>query len=385
MRNRGLRRQLENRLNSTNLIRLLVILMIVSAFPTSVVHGAETVKPPRARQENPENLTGHGGPVTTVVSDQAGRHVLTGSFDYSVILWSVSSSPPEILMRASSHDGAINAAAFVGTDNRFISAGDDGSIYYWDGNTQKLLHRFGGHDGKVVSVTISRDQKYVASASWDRSVRIWNLGTLMPGVVLKGHRGPVNDVLFSQDGKFVYSASYDGSIRKWDSKTGKELLVLHKHGWGINVMAWLPGDRQIMFGSSNGDVHIVDTSTGEITKILIPHQRPVLALAVSKDGQLAASGGGDGVIRVWQLADWSVAEEFNSFSGPVWSMDFGANNRNIYYAGLDDFVVSWKHSPREVKTETPSKYPRRFQKVTDMSLGERQFFRKCSKIGRAHV
>jgi cytochrome c len=143
-------------------------------------------------------------------------------------------------------------------------------------------------------------------------------------------------------------------------------------------MKWLPGNRQILFGTQSGDVQIIDLKSGTISKILIPHQRPVLALAVSKDGNFFASGGGDGIIRVWKISDWSVVEELVSSFGPVWSMDFSIDNRKIYYSGLDDYAVAWTISPRKFSDEIQGRFPRRFQKSRDMSPGELQFARKCS-------
>jgi len=330
-------------------------------------------------ENNPDNLVGHGGPIKALVISQDGLKALTGSFDYSAMLWEfVPGNNPKLLSRFADHDGAVNAVEFVGLNNRFITAGDDGSLYLWDTKSQKLIYRYNGHQGKVLSVAVSPDHEFAASASWDRSVRLWDLKSGQQLALLVGHKGPVNAVLISGDGRYVFSAGYDGTIIKWDAKTGKFLRSIYKHGWGINVMQWLPEKKQILFGTINGDVRIFDLITDTISKILIPHQRPVLALASSKDGNYIASGGGDGLIRVWKLADWSVVEELQSAFGPVWAMDFGKDSAQLYYAGLDDYAVYWKISPRKIEDEVQSKYPRRFQKFNEMTLGERQFARKCS-------
>ncbi|HHI82749.1 MAG TPA: cytochrome C [Rhizobiales bacterium] len=323
-------------------------------------------------------LVGHGGPVKAITTDATGRYVLTGSFDYSAILWELApGKKPRLLNRFADHDSPVNSVAFIKAPDRFVSAGDDGDLYLWRTRPAKLLHRFKGHRNKVLSIAISPGKRLAASASWDRTIRLWDLKTLKPAGVLKGHTGPVNAVLFSADGRFLYSGSYDGSIAKWDVRTGQMIRPLHRHGWGINVMAWLPGKRKILFGAINGDVQVFDLDKDRISKILIPHQRPVLALAISRDGTLLASSGAGGIIRVWRLADWSVVEELHSAFGPVWAMAF-IDNRHMLYAGLDDFAANWKISPRDMSKEGQGTFPRRFQKNTSMSLGERQFNRKCS-------
>lgn len=356
------------------IIRFWLALICILGFGVLAV-GAASLK----GRDNPANLVGHGGPIKAVAISSDGRFALSGSFDYSAVLWRLDGvANKKLVRRYSKHDGAVNAVAFVEGQNKFISAGDDGSLYLWDLNSDQLLYRFKGHLGKVLSVAVSKNGKIAASASWDRTVRLWDLKNKQQLQVFEGHKGPVNAVLISQDNKFVYSGSYDGTITKWNIKTGKKLRAVHSHGWGINVMKWLPNQQQILFGAINGDVQIYDLLTGKIAKILIPHERPVLALAVSSDGEYLASGGGDGVIRVWGLSNWSMREELFTASGPVWSMDFSHDNKKIYYAGLDDFVVGWSISPRKVGSEAQGKFPRRFQKYKNMTLGERQFARKCS-------
>jgi len=326
---------------------------------------------------NSANLVGHGGPVKAIIVSHDGTRALTGGFDYAAMLWDIKiRKNPRLVKRFPDHDGGVNAVTFI-NNSRFVSAGDDGTVYLWDTKKAKEPHRFKGHQAKVLSVAVSRDQHIAASASWDRTIRLWDLKNLQPAGVLSGHKGPVNAVLFSADGESVYSGSYDGTINKWQVTTKSLIRPVYRHGWGINVMAWLPGKSKILFGAIDGSLQIYDLQTDSIAKVLIPHQRPVLALAVSKDGKFLASGGGDGVIRVWQTSDWSVVEELHSTFGPVWALDF-SDNHHIYYAGLDDHVVAWKISPREIGKEVQGKFPRRFQKLENMSLGERQFTRKCS-------
>jgi len=338
-----------------------------------------SIAEPETGKNSPANLVGHGGPIKAIAISGDGKSVLTGSFDYSAILWQLDNTTTNKLTRRySDHDGAVNAVTFIGQNKRFLSAGDNGGVYLWDRASENLLMQFKGHQAKVLSLAVSDDGKLAASASWDRTVRLWDLDNLKPLAVLKGHKGPVNAVLISGDGQQVYSGSHDGSIIKWSVKTGQQERPLYRHGWGINVMKWLPGEQQILFGTVNGDVQIFDLKTDGIAKVLIPHQRPVLALAVSGDGKFLASGGGDGLIRVWNTADWSVVEELNLSFGPVWSMVFSADNKKIYYTGLDDYAVAWKISPRKIGEEVQGKFPRRFQKLQNMSLGERQFARKCS-------
>ncbi len=353
--------------------------------PVSAVTSASTEPSKQARVQPQEksnlgmfNLVGHGGPVRTIHLSNPDRRALTGSFDYSMILWDLSTTPAKILRRFRDHGGPVNSTLFVPNKQQALSGSDDGKLRLFDLATGQVLHVFAGHSSKIVKIAINASGKLAASASWDRTVRLWDLHAKKAGPILKGHKGPINAVAFLARNKQVVSGSYDGSIRLWDQQTGHFIREIHNHGWGINVLRILPGEQQILFGTQNGDVRILDIETGKIAKLLNPHDGPVLSLAINKKHQLAATGGGDGKIRIWNSADWSLLEEYEVPQGPVWSIDFTPDGEGLYFTGLDDYAIYWHINPRAKFEKTQSRYPRRFQVRNNMSLGERQFARKCS-------
>ncbi len=350
-------------------------MFLLSAF---TAHSAENKTSPFTNKTNSRDLVGHGGPVKSVTVSDDGRYALSGSFDYSAIIWHLTEKRSKLLARLSDHDGAINAACFLPGNKHVITTGDDGRVYVWSIDKLALIHRFKGHSAKVTGLACAKDGNLAATAGWDHTVRLWNLSTLKAGPVLEGHRKPVNSVLLSDDGNRVYSSAPDGIINQWDARSGRLIRPVHRHGWGINVLRWMPDGKHILFGAVNGDVMVFDPESGNIIKVLIPHKRPVLALAVSRKGDWIASGGGDGVIRVWRTSDWSIVEERDTSLGPVWALDFSADGRSILYGGLDDYVVSWTVQPRDVRSEKLGDFPRRFQQYSKMSVGEQQFYRKCS-------
>jgi cytochrome c len=330
-----------------------------------------------AQAASPIRFEGHGGPIRSIFISEDGRTAMTASFDYSLISWTIDSDGPRQRFRFTEHDAAVNDVAIVPAGDKAVSASDDGTVAVWDLEQNRLLRRFEGHGAKVLGIAISYDGRLAASAGWDNTARIWNLETLEPGPVLEGHRGNVNAVVFSPDGSRLYTASYDGTIRVWDTVTGSSEGLVYRHGWSINVMRLLPGGTQILIGANNGAVGIVDIATGAI-EILAEHEGPVLAVAVWPRHGLAAAGGSDGTIRVWNLDNWVLLHEMKDPYGPAWSLAISGDGTTIYRAGLDDFVAGWTISPRAPFEPVTSEFPRRFQLREDMGEGEREFARKCS-------
>ncbi|SDO22178.1 cytochrome c [Filomicrobium insigne] len=329
------------------------------------------------------NLVGHGGPVKAISVDRAHERVLTGSFDYAMMLWDVSGEKVDEGRRFDEHDGAVNAVAFVGEEGKkALAAGDDGVLVLWDLENGKALHRFSGHKGKIVGLAVSPGGRWAATASWDHTARLWDLERLVPGPVLEGHRGPVNDVEFSANGADVYTAGYDGEIRLFKVTDGAYQRPIYRLGWGINVLARLPGTENLAFGGLNGTAGVVSARTGEVVAELKSSERPILSLAATDKPGLLATGGADGTVRVYRSADFTLIEEYQNPYGPIWAMNFASDGKRIYLGGLDDFVTAWQITPRQPFEPIDSPYPRRFQlsEASDdpLARGRIQFARKCS-------
>jgi cytochrome c len=358
---------------------LLRIATIVSVLGTPLLittSTAETTK--RASRQG--DLVGHGGPIRAIVADPSTRRILTGSFDYAMMLWHVDENgTAKSLRRFDDHDSAVSAVAFHPDGKRALSASDDGELHFWDLATGRKLHRFKGHTARILGVAVDTSGHWAATASWDRTLRLWDLERLRPVAVLKGHTGPVNAVAFSRDSNHIVSAGYDGTIRLWQRASGKHLRAAYKHGWGINVLKRLGDTDAYVFGALNGTVAIFDFSENRVVRELQAHEKPVLSLALLAKPGLLATGGGDGRINIYRQGDWKPLESYTNPYGPVWAMAFTDNGARIYFGGLDDYATAWQIVPRKKFEPAPSDFPRRFQvRSAEISLGERQFARKCS-------
>jgi WD40 repeat protein len=82
------------------------------------------------------------------------------------------------------------------------------------------------------------------------------------------------------------------------STTVAPLRVFENH---VNdyVKALLPDRRRMVTCSADRTLHLWDLETGVVLKKMEGHNRGVWALAVSRDGQMIASGDVGGEVIVW--------------------------------------------------------------------------------------
>ena len=67
----------------------------------------------------------------------------------------------------------------------------------------------------------------------------------------------------------------------------------------------------------------------------------VLALAAGRDGRRLASGGEDGVVCLWDVADRSLLGTLDSMGGPVWALALGPGGSWLATAGDDRAIRLW--------------------------------------------
>lgn len=77
----------------------------------------------------------------------------------------------------------------------------------------------------------------------------------------------------------------------------------------VCTIAMSPDGALVAAGSSAGDVAVVDIAGGDVAASLPAHQLGVSSLAWSADGSTLASGGQDGVTRLWDRAERTTVAE----------------------------------------------------------------------------
>jgi len=330
-----------------------------------------------ARAEGlPDVLKGHGGPIKAITISPDGEHVLTASFDYSIIYWKIGEDGAELIARLEGHDAAVNDVVFVPQSNHAVSVSDDGSLGVWDLVNATLITRIDATVDKVLDVDVTGDGKLAAVARWDGTARLYDLENRKEVGVLSGHRGNVNSVSFSADGARLYSAAHDGQILEWDVAKGEMIRPIYRHGWGINSIVRLDEDR-VLFGALDGTVGVVSIEKADLVQEIAKRERPIQSVKLSSDGSLAAFGDGSGWIEVFAASSGKKVEANEVTFGPVWDFDFVSGTNQIYHVGLDDFASRWQISPNKIQ-QNRSEFPRRFQVRDTDDPGELEFRRKCS-------
>jgi ribosome assembly protein 4 len=165
-----------------------------------------------------EDLKGHAHWINTLAlscKDGQATRMLTGSDDFTMILWQKEFQGWKLLARLTGHQKIVNHVCFS-PDGRWIaSASFDRSIKVWSAITGDFMFNLRGHVGEVYMLSWSADSRMLVSGSKDSTVKVWDVLNRKLKEDLPGHADEVFAVDWSTDGKWVASAGRDKIVKIW--------------------------------------------------------------------------------------------------------------------------------------------------------------------------
>jgi WD40 repeat protein len=339
----------------------------------------------------------HAGAVRDLALSRDGKWSVTAG-DGGVVLWDVTADVARTTLHVA---GAINAQ-FSADGTRLVVVDADGGAL-WSVPDGTLVHRLAP---AIRRAGFSPDGQTIVTGAADGTLQLWNasggeLAHLPIGFV-------PDDIVFDPAGRWavpyaVYGdphetdapvidlhtkaivahlrgthtapytvaatatrlATNDGAdVVLWDTATWQPVARMSGHTSDCTALAFLPDGRVV----SAGDDHAtyVWSSDGKLLATLPTGGARVWTIAPSHDGALFATGGRDGVVRVWDAASYGELMAMASHLGGSTYTAFTADDGWLLSAGTDGRVVRWDvrrpaRSAAELASLVRCRVPYRFE------------------------
>ena len=277
----------------------------------------------------------HTGPVRHASFDLVGKRIVSASEDGSARIWEVESGR---MLFELQHDDAVLRASFDPEGRTILTASSDGTARLWDAETGVEIARL-SHAREVRDAVWSPDGRYVATASRDQTGRVWNLHGDPVTPPLK-HHAVLTGVAFSHDGRRLVTASEDKTARVWDATTGEPLTLPLKHKDYVSQATFSPDDRFVLTGSEDTTAVVWNSQTGDQIGQVLQHNDRVMGATFAPNGRQILTRVNRSAI-VWDLSSIEQGAKQFRHDQQIWSGVLSPDGMRVATGGADGVARIW--------------------------------------------
>jgi WD40 repeat protein len=282
------------------------------------------------------------------------------------------------------HSRFVHAVTFRPDGKWLATLGDEGTIRVWDAGSGRELRALNastvGLGVELAGLGWSPDGRRLASALGDGLVRIWDPAT---GRETARIAHSARSVAWSPDGARIATGGDSGlEIRPWDPGDERPHGPVLRLPGRVTSLSWSPDGRRLAVTSDETDgsritsgLTVWDATSGE--KVLrVAAVSALWSVAFSPDGTRLATGGKEGIVRIFDAADGRERAALFDGSQNLSGLAFGPDGRRLHAAGWGMHAVF---------VFDPDRDPRgRGLRVSDDQIGALTFDREGLRILRIY-
>ncbi len=294
-------------------------------------------------EPQPDIISSHSDYITSINLSSDGTKALSGSFDKTLKVWSVSTqnSLLNCLLTFDGHTGVIYSVYLSQDGKLAVSGSADKTVKLWDIQAAKCIQTFEGHTDIVSSVILSHDNRFIISGSFDRTLKIWDVETGKCLSTLNEHQDAVRTVALSADGSLALSGSFDRSLKLWDISTGKCLHTFTEHTAQIRSVCFSSDGKFALSGAFDRTLKYWDINTRKFLREF-KEDADVYCVSLSHDNRFAVSGNGNAILKVWDINTGECLKVFAEHTDVVSSVALTQDNNYAVSASGDKTIKLWK-------------------------------------------
>ncbi len=254
-----------------------------------------------------------------------GKYLASGSFQ-EVAIWDPLTGEQRHKINGFAH--MVVAIAFSPDGKLMGVAGGEptveGEIKVYEVGSWKLVVDIkNGHSDTVYGIAFSPELKIpvagskdqftsaymLVTGSADKFVKVWSLPDGKFVKSFEGHTHHVLDVGWMADGKLLASAGADNAVKVWDFDKGEQARTINAHTKQVTRLLFIGKKAEFITCGGDNQVKAFNATNGGQVRTYTPASNDyVYAIGTSADGTVVASGGEDGVARVYNGANGQMTK-----------------------------------------------------------------------------
>src|SRR5262249_55434911 len=151
----------------------------------------------------------------------------------------------------------------ISGDGTLIATGDrSGKLILWD-SVGRPRNSNSAHEDLIRAMEFSTDGSRLATAGEDGTIKIWSNKLQLLKTLVSAHALPVHSIAFDSKGFHLIAGSEDGSGRIWNlTGNSEDSIPLIGHTNIVSTAAFSPDDKIAATGGRDGTIRLWDAATG---------------------------------------------------------------------------------------------------------------------------
>ncbi len=239
----------------------------------------------------------------------------------------------------------IHSLAFSANGQWLATGGDDGLITLWNVPTWTMEASLEGHRGRVSHLSFSTDEKGLVSLGADETVRIWDL-TVWAEVSAYANPEKDSELSVSADGRLLGAfGGLNNTVRFYGLEPNLPLRATLPRQKGIILSVEFAADAESAIISAY-DSSVTRWDLDPLQPLMTYWQKVlVYQMALSADGRILATAGGDNLIKVWDVASGQELRVLRGHTVAVSHLCLSADGRTLVSADVDNRIKVWTTDP----------------------------------------
>jgi hypothetical protein len=310
----------------------------------------------------PKETVYHAPPLVTALAWSPDGKILAVSGYHEIVLHGESG----ILARLPGLASRIHSIVFTPDGGTIVAAGGDparfGEVQIWDVAARRQRFSVMATTDTLFGGSISSDGKMAAFGGTDKSIRLFDVATGREVRKIDHHEDWVFGTVFGVDNKRLVSVGRDRAAKLTNVATGQFIENVNLLKEPLSDIARHPKRDWVLIGGFERipylyrmdrprAMRIADDST--LIRKFDKQDGPILALAISPDGQKIAVASETGAVRVYDIETGALTAQCSEHQGGVYALQFHPDSTRLAASGFDGTVRIYDMSGKLLRAFLP--------------------------------
>lgn len=191
-----------------------------------------------------------------------------------------------------------------------------------------------GHSNPIYAVFSHPSEAIFYTAGNDKGIVEWDLSTKSHKRVFKNVQRTVYALEIVPELNILYAGCNDGNLLVFDLET-TNLKTTLSLGSAIFSLKYIPHKEELICTTEKGLVFILSTTENELVHQFHSGEAKVRSAAVHEKLNLLATVSNDEQVRIYNLDDFTLIQEFKANTNGVGSISFSPDGSTLITGGRD--------------------------------------------------